>query len=342
MSQDDRGRVLITGGGGFLGSAVARMLRAEGRAVRSLARTRHPALDEIGVEQIQGDIADPAAVSQAVRGCDTVYHVAAMAGIWGAYSSYHRTNVVGTQNVVAACREHRVPRLIYTSSPSVVFTGHDLEGVDETAPYADHYDAAYPATKAIAEKLVLASNDASLATVSLRPHLIWGPGDNNILPRVFDRARAGRLFRIGDKNPLIDLTYLDNAALAHVLAGERLAPGSPIAGRAYFIAQDQPVPLWDMVNQFLEIAGLPPVRKAVPRPLAIAIGGLMEAVYGTLRLAGEPRMTRFLARELSTAHWYNLAAARRDLGYTPTVSIEEGLRRLAESMRADRSRNNGA
>ena len=260
--------------------------------------------------------------------------MAAKAGLWGPYAEYHRSNVVGTENVIAACRKHGVRRLIYTSSPSVVFTGHDLEGVDESIPYASHYDAAYPATKAIAEKLVLANNDSTLATVSIRPHLIWGPGDNNILPTDLSPGPGpGRLFRIGRRNPLIDLTYIDNAALAHVLAGDRLEPGSPIAGKAYFIAQGEPVPLWDMVNRFLAIADLPPVSGAFPALLAVALGGVLEAVYTLFRLPGEPRMTRFLARELSTAHWYNLDAARRDLGYSPQVGIEEGLRRLAESMR---------
>jgi len=324
--------VLVTGGGGFLGSAIVRMLHAKGQAVRSLTRRPYPELDALGVVQFLGDVADFAIVSRAVAGCLTVFHVAAKAGLWGTYPQYHNSNVVGTQNVIAACREHGVRRLIYTSSPSVVFAGHDLEGVDESVPYAKHYEAAYPATKAIAEKLVLANNDSTLATVSLRPHLIWGPGDNNILPRIYARARAHRLFRIGHRNPLIDLTYIDNAALAHLLAAERLEPGSPITGRAYFIAQGQPVPVWDMVNRFLEAAHLPPVKRSIPAPLVVMAGGFLETLYTLLRLPGEPRMTRFLARELSTAHWYNLDAARRDLGYSPRVSIEEGLRRLAESM----------
>ena len=332
--------VLVTGGGGFLGSAIVRLLRQHGRAVRSLARNRYPALDLLGVDQVQGDVSDATAVSRAIEGCTTVFHVAAKAGLWGPYREYYQSNVVGTENVIAGCRKHHVRQLIYTSSPSVVFTGHDLEGVDESIPYATHYDAAYPATKAIAEKLVLSNNDASLATISLRPHLIWGPGDHNILPRIYSRARARRLYRIGKKNPLIDLTYIDNAALAHLLAADRLEPGSVIAGRAYFIAQGQPVPLWDMVNRFLALAQLPPVRRPIPRALAVTVGGVLEAMFTLFRLPGEPRMTRFLARELSTAHWYNLDAARRDLGYSPVVGIEEGLRRLAESLGSSGERGN--
>ncbi len=332
MTLDPSRPVLVTGGGGFLGSAVVSLLRAGGRSVRSLARGRHPKLDVLGAEQIQGDVADASAVARAVEGCDAVFHVAAKAGIWGPESEYRRSNVEGTRNVIDACRAHGVRKLIYTSSPSVIFSGKDLEGVDESIPYPDHYEAAYPRTKAEAEKMVRKANDATLATVVLRPHLIWGPGDNNILPRILARARAGRLFRIGRRNPLIDLTYIDNAASAHLLAADRLDVGSPIAGKVYFIAQGEPVPIWDMVDRFLEIAGLPPVKKSVPRPLAVAIGRGLEGCHRLLNLPGEPRMTRFLAHELSTAHWYNLDAARRDLDYAPQVRIDEGLRRLAVAL----------
>ncbi|WP_337173432.1 NAD-dependent epimerase/dehydratase family protein [Paludisphaera sp.] len=338
MTLDPARPVLVTGGGGFLGGAVVAMLRGRGLPARSLSRRRYDRLDAMEVEQIQGDVADPAAVDRAVAGCQAVFHVAAKAGLWGPHAEYYRANVQGTRNVIEACLRHGVRKLIHTSSPSVVFHGTDLEGVDESAPYADRYEAAYPETKAVAEKLVLAVDGADLATVVLRPHLIWGPGDNNILPRIYARARANRLFRIGRGNPLIDLTYIDNAAAAHLLAADRLDVGSPIAGKVYFIAQGEPVPLWDMVDRFLAIAGLPPVRRSVPKGLAVTLAGALEAVYRTFRLPGEPRMTRFLAHELSTAHWYNLEAARRDLGYAPHVSIEEGLRRLAESLRDDDGR----
>ncbi|AMV37006.1 NAD-dependent epimerase/dehydratase family protein [Planctomyces sp. SH-PL62] len=332
MTLDPSRPVLVTGGGGFLGSAIVEMLRGRGQAVRSLTRRRYAKLEALGVEQVLGDIAEAEVVDRAVEGCDAVFHVAAKAGLWGPVEEYRRTNVVGTENVIAACRRFGVRKLIHTSSPSVVFHGTDLEGADESAPYPDHYEAAYPETKAIAERLVLKADDGALATVVLRPHLIWGPGDNNILPRIYARARANRLFRIGSRNPLIDLTYIDNAAAAQLLAADKLDVGSPIAGKVYFIAQGQPVPLWDMVDRFLEIAHLPPVRRTVPRGLAIALGRVLELAYRTLHLPGEPRMTRFLAHELSTAHWYNLDAARRDLGYAPHVGIEEGLRRLAASL----------
>lgn len=335
MTLDPTRPVLVTGGGGFLGSAIVALLRERGLSVRSISRRRYERLDDWGVDQIQGDIAEAGAVSSAVEGCQAVFHVAAKAGIWGPEEEYRRINVDGTKNVISACRAHGVRKLIHTSSPSVVFHGEDLEGIDESAPYADRYEAAYPETKAIAEKLAIQANDDALAVVVLRPHLIWGPGDNNILPRIYARARAGRLFRIGRENPLIDLTYIDNAAEAHLLAADRLDIGSPIAGKVYFIAQGEPVPLWDMVDRFLDIAGLPPVRKTVPRSLAIGLGWFLEACFRALRLPGEPRMTRFLARELSTAHWYDLTAARRDLGYAPRVSIEEGLGRLAASLREE-------
>jgi len=321
-------KALVTGGGGFLGQAIVRKLLEHGASVRSFSRHEHDGLHAQGVEQFKGDVVDPAEVASAVQGCDPVFHVAAKPGIWGDYEDYHRTNVIGTQNVIAACRRHGVRRLIYTSSPSVVFDGRDMEGVDESAPYPARFEAHYPRTKALAEQLVRAANGPQLATVSLRPHLIWGPGDNHLLPRLVARARAGQLGRIGSRPNLIDTIYVDNAADAHLLAADRLAPGSPIAGKVYFISQGEPVPLWEMVNRLLHAAGAPPVTRAIPTWLALALAWGFETVHRLTANPREPRLTRFVVHELSTAHWFDISAARRDRGYSPGVSIAEGLERL--------------
>jgi nucleoside-diphosphate-sugar epimerase len=331
----DLGRVLVTGGGGFLGTAITRLLHQRGQAVRSLSRKFHPHLVELGAEQIQGDVADPEIVVRAAEGCGTVFHTVAKAGLWGPEHEYHRANVQGTRHVIAACRAAGVPRLVYTSSPSVVFNGSDLAGVDESAPYSSRFEAAYPETKAIAEQLVRAANSDGLATVSVRPHLIWGPGDNNLLPRIIARARSGRLRRIGRTNALIDPVYIENAAEAHLLAAYRLAPGSPVAGKAYFVTQGETIPVWEMINALLKAARMEPVRRSIARPLALAGAGVLEAAYRLSGRQDEPPMTRFLARQLSTTHWFRIEAARRDLGYEPRVSIADGLRRLERWLHRD-------
>jgi 2-alkyl-3-oxoalkanoate reductase len=321
-------KALVTGGGGFLGSAIVRRLVKRGDSVRSLNRGDYPELRTLGVETIRGDVADNEACHRAVDGVDVVFHVAAKAGIWGLHEDFVRANVDGTRNIVNTCRTLKVSKLVFTSSPSVVYGGGDLEGVDESMPYPTHFDAFYPETKAEAERIVLAQNEPNLATVALRPHLIWGPGDNHLIPRIIARARTGRLRRIGTRPNLVDSIYIDNAADAHLLASDRLWPGSPVAGKAYFLSQGDPWPLWDLVNGILEAAKLPPVTRTVPFGVAWVAATVLEAAHRTLRLPGEPMMTRFLVNQLAHAHWFNIDAARRDLGFVPQVSIEEGLRRL--------------
>lgn len=326
-------KALVTGGGGFLGTAIVRQLKARGDEVRTLSRNAHPQLDDMGVEQIRGDVADPRIVDDATSGCDIVFHTAAKAGIWGPFHDYFRSNVEGTRNVVASCQRLGIDRLIFTSSPSVVFNGENLAGADESIPYARKFEAAYPQTKAQAEQIVLTANHATLATVSLRPHLIWGPGDTNLLPRIIARAQSGRLHRIGRTDPLIDPIYIDNAAEAHLLAADRLFPGSPIAGKIYFVTQGEPIPLWTMINSMLRAARLPPVDRSIPAAMAMSLGLLMEWGYRIAGRTEDPPVTRFLVRELSTTHWFNIDAARRDLGYHPRVAIDEGLRRLEDWLR---------
>lgn len=327
-------KTLVTGGGGFLGGAIVRQLRARGDDVRSLARGDYPELRDLGVETFRGDIAERDEVLHASEGCERVFHVAAKAGVWGPYEEYHRANVLGTRHIIEACRTHGVRQLIYTSSPSVVFDGNDMEGVDESTPYAQHFETHYPRTKRIAEEEVLTAAGPDLATVALRPHLIWGPGDNHLVPRIVEKGRAGQLRRIGREEKLIDSIYIHDAVRAHLLAADHLEPGSQLSGKAYFVSQGEPVPVWDLVNKILGAAKLPPVHRTVSPRVAYAAGWVLETVHRALRLKSEPRMTRFVARELSTAHWFNIGAARRDFGYEPSLSIDEGIERLSNALRS--------
>jgi nucleoside-diphosphate-sugar epimerase len=321
-------KALVTGGGGFLGQAIVRLLRARHDDVRSFSRNPYPELQALEVEHLCGQLSDPDAVLRAVDGCDIVYHVAALAGIWGRYEDFYATNVEGTVNVIEACRQCRVNRLVYTSSPSVIFDGTDMEGVDESVPYPQQYKAYYPQTKAKAEQLVLQANGHDLATVALRPHLIWGPGDNHLVPRILERGAKNQLRKIGERPCLVDTTYIDNAALAHIQVADQLGPDSSVSGKAYFISQGEPRPLWDIINDILDAGGLPRVTRTVSPQTAYAAGAILEGFYRLFRLEGEPRMTRFLAEELSTAHWFDLSAAQRDFGFSPQVTFNEGMKRL--------------
>ncbi len=285
----------------------------------------------MGVEQIHGDIADAEAVERACGGVETVFHTAALPGVWGPYKRYHRTNVTGTMNVIDACKKTGVARLIHTSSPSVVFHGGHMEGVNESVPYPAPFHAPYPETKAIAEKHVSRAASEGLPAVILRPHLIWGPEDNHLVPRIL--ARGKRLARVGDGDNLVDTIYIDNAADAHILAADRLAEDPSLSGRIYFISQDEPVPLWDMVDAILAAGGQPPVRPKISQKTARRSGALFEFTYRLFGIQSEPPMTRFVADELATAHWFDISAARKDLGYEPVVSTEEGLKRLEEWLR---------
>jgi nucleoside-diphosphate-sugar epimerase len=322
-------KALVTGGGGFLGKTIVKQLLTQGDTVRSLSRSAYPELDALGVETVRGDLADEAAVGKAVQGCDIVFHVAAKAGVWGPYEDYYDCNVTGTRNILKACKDHGVSKLVYTSTPSVTFAGKDEEGVDESIGYAETFLNHYAKTKALAEQRVLGANAENLSTVALRPHLIWGPEDNHLVPRVIDRAKKGKLKLVGSGRNLVDSVYVDNAAEAHLLAANALAPEASCAGKAYFITNGEPLPMADLLNKILAAADLPPVTRSVPPAIAYGVGATLEKVYGLLGRPDEPIMTRFVARQLATAHWFDITAAKRDLGYTPRVSIDEGMNRLA-------------
>lgn len=334
-------KVLVTGGGGFLGQTICKQLVAAGHEVCALNRNRYPALDALNVEQRVGDIANLDGMLHAAAGMDAIVHSAGKVGAWGRLEDYYEANVRGTANVLAACELNKIRKLVFTSSPSVVHNGADLEGVNESAPYASHFSSAYAQTKALAEQRVLAANGAQLATVALRPHFVWGPGDPNLLPRILKQARAGRLRLIGDKPKKIDTTIVDNAAEAHVLALEKLEVGAPIAGKVYFISQGEPITHEALINAWLKADGFPPETRRMPLGLAKFLGAALETIYRTLHLQQEPLLTSFIVEQLSTAHWFDITAARRDLGYTPRVTMAEGLARLSQYLARERMQKRG-
>lgn len=320
--------VLITGGGGFVGRAVALALRSEGRAVRTFARGDYPELAEAGIDHRRGRIEDAEAVRAAARGCETVFHTAAKVGVAGTRAEFEAVNVRGTEHVIAACRAEGVGRLVFTSSPSVVLGGTDVEGADESLAYPADHGAHYPATKAEAERRVLDADGEGLRTISLRPHIIWGPGDTSLLPRV--ARRAHRLRRIGPGGKKTDVCFIDDCVQAHRLAEAALRDRPEVVGgKPYFISSGEPVEIWAFVDLLLQAAGKPKLTKSISLPVASFAAGVIESLHALTGARGEPMLTRWVVRELATAHWFDISAARRDLGYRPQVGLEEGQRRLS-------------
>ena len=327
-------QTLITGGNGFVGRYIVEQLLARGDRVRVLGRGSYPELAALGAECVRADLAAPdtsGALASAMRGVEVIFHVAAKAGVWGSFDDFYRNNVTATQRVVRAAERAGVPKLVYTSSPSVAIGEADLEGVDESTPYPERDLAPYPQTKAMAERFVLARTE--LATTAIRPHLIWGPRDPHIFPRLLARARSGRLAQIGDGTNLVDVTYVENCAEAHILAADRLGERSPLRGRAYFIGQERPVNLWQFINEVVTRAGLKPVRRKLSLATALRLAGAMEATYRALGIGAEPPLTRLAVTQMARSHWFDHSAAQRDFGYGPRISIEEGLRRTVDGRR---------
>lgn len=320
-------KILVTGGSGFLGRAIIQQLNAQQHEAVAFCRGHYPDLVSTGIKVIQGDIQDKNALLGAAQGVEAVIHTAAKAGIWGDYQEYFDTNVTGTQNVIETCKKLNIKYLVYTSTPSVVFDGKDICGGDESLAYAKNFLTAYPATKKIAEEMVLEAGNNDLYTVALRPHLIWGPGDHHLIPRLIARARLGKV-KLIKRDCIVDTVYVDNAAFAHILALQKLQSNKAIAGKVYFISQDQPIDLNAFINQILAMANLPLVTPSVSPKAAYIVGATLETLYKILHIKKEPLMTRFLAKQLSTSHWFNIAAAKQDLGYYPLINMEEGLEKL--------------
>ena len=299
-----------------------------------VARGDYPELVSLGAALVRADITDLPALTEAATGCGIAFHTAAKAGVWGSYESYYKPNVVGTEMLIAACLAVRVPKLVFTGSPSVVFDGRDQANGTSALPYATPPSSHYSATKAAAERLVLKANSKQLATVSLRPHLIYGPGDPHLVPRVIDRASKGRLALVGDGSNRVSLTYIDNAAAAHLQAADRLSFNAACAGRAYFINDPEPVVFGAWLSALVAGLGLPAIKRRLSIPTAVRIGGALEFAWSLLRLSGEPPLTRSVAKNLGISHWYSIDEAVRDFGYAPPVKAGDGFERTVEWFRS--------
>jgi nucleoside-diphosphate-sugar epimerase len=293
----------------------------------------------MGAESVPCDIRDAERLGQSFKGIDTVFHTASLAGIWGRGEEYLSINVTGTENVLRACRNAAVSRLVYTSTPSVVFDRRDIAGGDESLPYAAKFLCHYARTKVEAERLALAANSLSFRTCAIRPHLVWGPGDPHLIPRLVAKGRARQLKQVGSGDNLVDISYVDNVAHAHLLAADNLAGRGNAAGKAYFISQGEPVRLWDWINGLFARLGIPAVDETVPFPLAYGVGAALELLHGAFRPSEEPRMTRFLAEQLAKSHYFSIEQAKNDLGYVPVVSSAQGLEHLV-SWLSEHEKNN--
>lgn len=327
--------VLVTGGGGFIGLGIVRALRRMGIRTLVVGRHRYPAVEEVGALCLEGDIRDRDFLVRACNNIDTVFHVAAKAGVWGGWDDYFSINVKGTENVLAACQENLVSRLVYTSTPSVVFNRGHLRGVDESTPYATDVLCHYARSKIMAEILVLEANSPLLRTTALRPHLVWGPGDTNLLPRLIKRGRAGSLRIVGTGTNKVDISYIDNVVDAHIQAAINLERYGTAAGEAFFISQGEPVRLWEWINALFIQLAIPPVTKSITFDRAYALGFVLEKLYGLLRIGREPAMTRFVAEQLAKSHWFSINKAATILPYAPKVSTAEGLQRVAAWVREE-------
>ncbi|HZZ56694.1 MAG TPA: NAD-dependent epimerase/dehydratase family protein [Opitutaceae bacterium] len=326
---------LVTGGTGFLGRKIVERLLDQGRTVTVFSRRTPRDLAARGVRFVRASLSDAAAVEEACEGVETVFHVASKVGVWGRYNDFFMSNVLGTRAVVDSCRRQGVARLVYTSTPSVVYNGGDLSGVDESAPITVRCPSPYPLTKAMAETEVLAANGGALRTVALRPHLIWGVNDPNLIPRIIGSARAGKLRIVGSGHNRVDMVHIENAVDAHLAAESALADNAAAAaGKAYFITNGEPVLLWQWINRVLHGVGEAPVSRRVSLRAATALGALCEAAWRCLPLRGEPPMTRFVAAELAKDHWFDISAARRDLGYAPRITMEAGTAQLITWLKA--------
>ncbi|HUS41775.1 MAG TPA: NAD-dependent epimerase/dehydratase family protein [Ilumatobacteraceae bacterium] len=329
-------RVLVTGGSSLIGAGVATALVARGDEVTVQQRSRSDALAEVGVRQELGDIRDIDVVIAAAEGCDAIVHLAAKVGVVGDWDDYRSINVSGTRNVLVAAQRLGIGRVVHVSSPSVAHGGEPIIGGGADEPVLGRRHAWYAESKAMAEIEALAAAGDDLGVVAIRPHLVWGPGDTQLVGRIVQRASAGRLALVGGGRALVDTTYIDNAVDALVAALDALVPGAPCSGRAYVVSNGEPRSIRELVEGICRAAEVPFEPRSVSLRVGRSLGAVVERAWPLLRRDDEPPLTQFLAEQLGTAHWFDPRPARDDLGWIPVVSIDEGLDRLAAWYAADR------
>ncbi len=320
--------VLVTGGTGFLGQHLAAMLLARGDSVRLLGRnmTAAKALLERGAVPVVADLRQRDAIMSACEGVEVVYHAGALSAPWGRLADFFEINVGGTEAVLAGCLKYGVRRVVYVSSPSVVFDGGHQRLSTEDAPYPCRFASVYSLTKKLGEDRVRAASHQEFETVIMRPKAIFGPGDTSLLPRLIEAARRGRLPQIGDGSNLVDLTYVENVAHAMLLA----ADSSQAINKTYTITNDEHVPLWEVIRAVLERLRLSTHLRAVPLPVALTAASVMESMA---TITGrEPLLTRYSAAILARTQTYDISAAKRDLGYAPIFTISEGIERTLQAL----------
>lgn len=321
-------KILVTGAGGFLGYYIAKDLLKNDYEVHSFSRTKYQKLEKLGIIEHQGNLENFNSIKTALIGIDAVIHCASKVGMNGKYQDFFNANVLGTENLIKAMKDLGIKKLVYTSTPSVVFGKENLINADETTPYPTSYLTAYAETKMLAEKKVIEANDQSFWSISLRPHLVFGPGDLNLIPRLLEARRQNKLKIIGDGKNLVDILYVENAAQAHLLALKALSSNPKVRGQNYFIGQG-PVVLWDFINTILKKNGLLPVSTKIPLSLAYALGALIEfflMITGNTNL--HPPMSRFIALQLGMSHCFSHDKAENELGFKPKFSIEQAINKL--------------
>jgi nucleoside-diphosphate-sugar epimerase len=314
-------RVLVTGATSLVGRSLVERLHQRGDEVTVFQRTP----SGIAVTESLGDISDPRAVGAAVAGAEAVVHLAARAGVTGRWELFEQANVVGTRCMIEAARAAGVARFVHVSSPSVAHTGRSLVGAGAEPADPGGVRGHYARSKAQAELIALAADSSTMAVTAIRPHLIWGPGDAQLIGRIVERAKAGRLAIVGSGAALIDTTYVDNAADALVAAVDK-AP--TIGGRVLVVTNGQPRPVRELLNRIVLAAGLEKPRLKVPYRLAHTGGIAVEQIWERRDRSDDPPLTSFLAEQLGTAHWFDQRETRTALDWEPSVGLNEGFQRL--------------